>query len=103
MISLHCKQTEFNISLVEQYTNVTCQPFWFAQLNLARYSANIAMPSLSVYDYISILVNCQPRSQGLRGVKNCMRSETQPYSTVLQYGCVALRMRFFSQNFGTIK
>ena len=32
-----------------------------------------------------------------------MRSETQPYSTVLQYGCVALRMRFFSQNFGTIK
>ena len=22
-----------------------------------------------------------------------MRSETQPYSTVLQYGCVALRMR----------
>ena len=22
---------------------------------------------------------------------------------VLQYGCVALRMRFFSQNFGTIK
>ena len=32
-----------------------------------------------------------------------MRSETQPYSTVLQYGCVALRMRFFPQNFGTIK
>ena len=32
-----------------------------------------------------------------------MRSETQPYSTVLQYGCVALRMRLFSQNFGTIK
>ena len=31
-----------------------------------------------------------------------MRSETQPYSTVLQYGCVALRMRFFPQNFGTI-
>ena len=26
-----------------------------------------------------------------------MRSETQPYSTVLQYGCVALRI------FGTIK
>ena len=24
--------------------------------------------------------------------KNRMRSETQPYSTVLQYGCVALRM-----------
>ena len=24
-----------------------------------------------------------------------MRSETQPYSTILQYGCVALRMRFF--------
>ena len=35
--------------------------------------------------------------------KNRMRSETQPYSTVLQYSCVALRMRFFSQNFGTIK
>ena len=34
--------------------------------------------------------------------KNRMRSETQPYSTVLQYGCVALRMRFFPQNFGTI-
>ena len=32
-----------------------------------------------------------------------MRSETQPYSTVLQFSCVALRMRFFSQNFGTIK
>ena len=32
-----------------------------------------------------------------------MHSETQPYSTVLQYGCVALRMRFFPQNFGTIK
>ena len=41
------------------------------------------------------------------GEKNRMRSATQPYSTVikplLQYGCVALRMRFFSQNFGTIK
>ena len=35
--------------------------------------------------------------------KNRMRSETQPYSTVLQYGCVALRIRFFLQNFGTIK
>ena len=33
--------------------------------------------------------------------KNRMRSETQPYSTLLQYGCVALRMRFLSQNFGT--
>ena len=32
-----------------------------------------------------------------------MRSETQPYSNVLQYRCIALRMRFFSQNFGTIK
>ena len=40
-----------------------------------------------------------------------MRSETQPYSTVIAIrlcpyqrpGCVALRMRFFSQNFGTIK
>ena len=35
--------------------------------------------------------------------KNRMRSEKQPFSTVLQYGCVALRMRFVSQNFGTIK
>ena len=35
--------------------------------------------------------------------RNRMRSETQPYSTVLQYGCVALRMWLFSQNFGTIK
>ena len=35
--------------------------------------------------------------------KNRMRSEKQPFSTVLQYGCVALRMRFFPQNFGTIK
>ena len=35
--------------------------------------------------------------------KNRMRSETQPYSTVLQYGCVPLCMRIFSQNFGTIK
>ena len=35
--------------------------------------------------------------------KNCMRSEPQPYSTVLQYGCVALRMWFFPQNFRTIK
>ena len=77
MISLHCKQTEYNISLVEQYTNVTCQPFSFAQLNLARYSANIAMPSLSVYDYIIILVNCQVLTipflniniRGLRGVE----------------------------------
>ena len=32
-----------------------------------------------------------------------MRSETQPYSNVLQYRCIALRMRFFSQHFGTIK
>ena len=66
----------------------------------------------------------QPRSQGLRGetvtktlVKFVLSFQNfgekiacavrQPYSTVikplLQYGCVALHMRFFSQNFGTIK
>ena len=28
-----------------------------------------------------------------------MRSEKQPFSTVLQYGCVSLRMRIFSPNF----
>ena len=32
-----------------------------------------------------------------------MRSETHRIKTVLQYGCVALRMRFFPQNFGTMK
>ena len=32
-----------------------------------------------------------------------MRSATQPYCNTVEYGCVALRMRFFSQNFGTIK
>ena len=29
--------------------------------------------------------------------KNRMRSETQPYPNVLQYGCVVLRMWFFPQ------
>ena len=63
----------------------------------------------------------QPRSQGLRGetvTKTLVKfvlsfqnfgkkiacavrhNRIQP---LLQYSCVALRMRFFSQNFGTIK
>ena len=32
-----------------------------------------------------------------------MRSATQPYCNTVEYGCVSLRMRFFSQSFGTIK
>ena len=32
-----------------------------------------------------------------------MRSATQPYGNTVEYGCVSLRMRFFSQNFGRIK
>ena len=32
-----------------------------------------------------------------------MRSATQPYCNTVEYGCVSLRMRLFSQNFGTIK
>ena len=32
-----------------------------------------------------------------------MRSATQPYCNTVGYGCVSLRMRFFSQNVGTIK
>ena len=32
-----------------------------------------------------------------------MRSATQPYCNTVEYGFVSLRMRFFSQNFGTIK
>ena len=32
-----------------------------------------------------------------------MRSATQPYCNTVEYGCVSLRMRFLSQNFGTIK
>ena len=32
-----------------------------------------------------------------------MRSAKQPYCNTFEYGCVSLRMRFFSQNFGTIK
>ena len=32
-----------------------------------------------------------------------MRSATQPYCNTVEYGCVSLRMRFFSKNFGTIK
>ena len=32
-----------------------------------------------------------------------MRSATQLYSKTVENGCFSLRMRFFSQNFGTIK
>ena len=32
-----------------------------------------------------------------------MRSATQSYCNTVEYGCVSLRMRFFPQNFGTIK
>ena len=32
-----------------------------------------------------------------------MRSATQPYCNTVEYGCISLRMRFFPQNFGTIK
>ena len=32
-----------------------------------------------------------------------MRSVTQPYCNTVENGCFSLRMRFFSQNFGTIK
>ena len=32
-----------------------------------------------------------------------MRSATQPYCNTVEYCCVSLRMRFFCQNFGTIK
>ena len=35
--------------------------------------------------------------------KSRMRSAAQPYCNTVEYGCVSLRMRFFSQNFGTIK
>ena len=70
------------------------------------------------------LVFWQPRSQGLRGetvtktlVKfvlsfqnfgkkiACAVRHNRVAITVelLEYGCVSLRMRFFSQNFGTIK
>ena len=35
--------------------------------------------------------------------KNRMRSETQPYCNTVEKGCFLLRMRFFPQNFGTIK
>ena len=68
-----------------------------------------------------ILLEEQPRSQGLRGetvTKTLVKfvlsfqnfgekiacavrhNRIQP---LLQYGCVALRMRFFPQNFGTMK
>ena len=32
-----------------------------------------------------------------------MRSATQLNCNTVEYGCVSLRMRFFSQNFGTMK
>ena len=32
-----------------------------------------------------------------------MRGATQPYCNTVEYGCVSLRMRLFSQNFETIK
>ena len=32
-----------------------------------------------------------------------MRSATQPYCNTVENGCFSLRMRFFCQNFGTIK
>ena len=32
-----------------------------------------------------------------------MRSATQLYCNTVEYGCVSLRMRFFPQNFGTMK
>ena len=32
-----------------------------------------------------------------------MRSAMQRYCNTFEYGCVSLRMRFFPQNFGTIK
>ena len=32
-----------------------------------------------------------------------MRSAIQRYCNTFEYGCVSLRMRFFPQNFGTIK
>ena len=38
-----------------------------------------------------------------KGCIHHMRSATQPYCNTVEYGCVSLRMRFFSQNCGTIK
>ena len=32
-----------------------------------------------------------------------MRSATQLYCNTVKYDCVSLRMRFFPQNFGTVK
>ena len=69
----------------------------------------------------SINVSLQPRSQGLRGetvTKTLVKfvSSFQNFgekiacavrpnriAITVEYGCVSLRMRFFSQNFGTIK
>ena len=64
---------------------------------------------------ISVLLYVgQPRSQGLRGetvTKTLVKfvlsfqnfGKKIPCAVRLQYGCVALRMQFFSENFGTIK
>ena len=67
------------------------------------------------------LVALQPRSQGLRGetvtktlVKFVLSFQNfgkkiacavrhNRIAIAVEYGCVSLRMRFFSQNFGTIK
>ena len=46
MISLHCKQIEFNVSLHGQSIHISNVSFSFAQLNLARYSTNIAFDIL---------------------------------------------------------
>ena len=66
-------------------------------------------------------MNKQPRSQGLRGetvtktlVKFVLSFQNfgkkiayavrhNRIAITVEYGCVSLRMRFFSQNFGTIK
>jgi hypothetical protein len=48
MISLHCKQIECDVSLVVQYANAPCQPYSFAQLNLARYSAYTALIAIGI-------------------------------------------------------
>ena len=44
----------------------------------------------------------QPRSQGLRG-ETVTKTLVKFVLSFQKYGCVSLRMRFFSQNFGTIK
>ena len=81
----------------------------------SRYEGSMSNAGISFDHY------AQPRSQGLRGetvTKTLVKfvlsfqnfgkkiacavrhNRIQP---LLQYGCVALRMRFFPQNFGTVK